>query len=230
MAPVTRAALVHVARARWALVGFPATAAGPAAPLRVGEWVEGSRLQRARWVGPLLASSAREVDEVLSGQAGGRVGYGVRRAAALVQSRLCPEEDLLCALGRAEGGVAVHAPPSLGDCEARAQVQQLAAARLARHRVRLYAAVALAPLTAALTVLPGPNVFLAYNLFRVYRNAAALRGARRLAERPEAVRVVADEALAEGADAADPSLRLLQRAETHAALAPLVDALRRLRR
>src|SRR3954467_8174562 len=50
-----------------------------------------------------------------------------------------------------------------------------------QHQKMMYVWGAAVPLTSMMTVLPGPNVFLAWNAFRLYSHYRALQGVRHLA-------------------------------------------------
>jgi hypothetical protein len=69
--------------------------------------------------------------------------------------------------------------------------------RLARHRGRLLVCVLLLPVTALLTILPGPNIFFFWNVYRLICHHLAGRGAKRLLHR-EGVRLTSFMARMEG--------------------------------
>lgn len=52
--------------------------------------------------------------------------------------------------------------------------------RLAHHRFYCWCLIGLLPLSASAAVLPGPNVFVAYNLYRLYGHAMAKKGVEEL--------------------------------------------------
>lgn len=56
------------------------------------------------------------------------------------------------------------------------QLQELVSAQVPQQRLWTGINVALIPITAAMGVLPGPNLFLVYNAFRLYSRWRALKG------------------------------------------------------
>jgi hypothetical protein len=52
----------------------------------------------------------------------------------------------------------------------------LVQSRTGKHRTGLYTSIACLPLSAALSILPAPNVFIAWNLLRVFSHYRALQG------------------------------------------------------
>eukprot|EP01027_Heterolobosea_sp_BB2_P006560 GEZU01009898.1.p1 GENE.GEZU01009898.1~~GEZU01009898.1.p1 ORF type:complete len:214 (-),score=17.34 GEZU01009898.1:371-1012(-) len=67
-------------------------------------------------------------------------------------------------------------PSSLDERLIRRRIRLIANKRLKQHMYWGLASAALIPLSAALTIIPGPNVVLAYNAFRLYSHYKAYNG------------------------------------------------------
>jgi len=70
----------------------------------------------------------------------------------------------------------IHYPASIGFRRAQRYSQIFIRQRMAYHRQWMIANSLLIPITFAATILPGPNIFLAYNLYRLYGHYQAYRG------------------------------------------------------
>ncbi|KAJ3414517.1 hypothetical protein HDV05_006519 [Chytridiales sp. JEL 0842] len=76
--------------------------------------------------------------------------------------------------------VPLHHPSHIPPSTLLPNLQSLIQRRLPFHRRLLIQSTCLIPFTAALSVLPGPNVFLLYNVVRVVDHYKALRGCQTL--------------------------------------------------
>ncbi|KAF2075093.1 hypothetical protein CYY_003613 [Polysphondylium violaceum] len=70
----------------------------------------------------------------------------------------------------------IHYPSSIGLRRAQRYSSIFIRQRMAYHRQWMIANSLLIPITFAATILPGPNIFLAYNLYRLYGHYQAYRG------------------------------------------------------
>jgi hypothetical protein len=61
----------------------------------------------------------------------------------------------------------IHFPPSLTETEVASKILKIIRERKSSHKRYAFIWVLLVPITFAMTVLPGPNVFLAFNAYRV---------------------------------------------------------------
>ncbi|KAL2642504.1 hypothetical protein R1flu_010091 [Riccia fluitans] len=95
-------------------------------------------------------------------------------------SRLCPTESLLKAIHKDTGLVEIVYPDSISSRLVRRRVRHLAMSGEIVHRRYMYGSVALLPFSVLMGILPLPNVFLAWNLFRAYSHWRALQGSKRL--------------------------------------------------
>ncbi|KAJ3020235.1 hypothetical protein HKX48_001123 [Thoreauomyces humboldtii] len=80
----------------------------------------------------------------------------------------------------------VHHPTSIASLEARSHLTALILRRKAYHHGRLKFCFAALPFSSLFMILPGPNVPLAWNLFRLYSHWRALQGAHTLTKLHEA--------------------------------------------
>lgn len=72
----------------------------------------------------------------------------------------------------------IYPPSLLSEAQIRQYIKQdLLEHRLPYHKKYRKLSIFMIPLSALMGILPGPNVFLAYNLFRVYSHDKAVRGA-----------------------------------------------------
>ncbi|KAJ3318644.1 hypothetical protein HDU76_000775 [Blyttiomyces sp. JEL0837] len=76
--------------------------------------------------------------------------------------------------------IPLHHPTHLSPSDLQRTLHELVIRRIPYHQRNLRLAILLTPFTAALSILPGPNVFLLYNLVRVYDHYRAYNGATAL--------------------------------------------------
>lgn len=181
-----------VSRTRWVYCvvgvaddGAGASGATPTTRTTAGGWRQGSedalrrlgrRLQRE--AGAFWADAAAAPRESVKG----RVHALVDGALARVPSEETFLRDIAAGLDAVPQPLQVHYPDSVGLDAMRAQLHALADVGASYHRRWLIASAAALPFTFALTVIPGPNVFLYYNVYRTFSHWRALSGARALAE------------------------------------------------
>jgi hypothetical protein len=122
-----------------------------------------------------------------------RFGRAVKRGYRALTRKRSLREDLLRELGE-ESRLVVRYPSALGVEAAREALQKLLERFRRKHRRWLIANGALLPLGAVLTLVPGPNVFVAYLGWRALTHHRAGRGSR-AALASEEIRFEADEVL-----------------------------------
>jgi hypothetical protein len=83
--------------------------------------------------------------------------------------------------------LSVHHPAALPSTAASEYLRSYLATRLSHHTTWTYVCVALLPVTACAVILPGPNVFLAWNAFRLYGHYQAKLGVTELQQMQQAV-------------------------------------------
>lgn len=134
----------------------------------------GGRLRR--W---LIEGPARWGAEGIPWQPRGPVAQRLRDALQRLLTRLQrgrdPAEPLLLRLGLLGAGEDIEVEPPSATRVLRVLLRRA----LGRHGLGLLLNVLLLPLTVLLTLVPGPNVFLLWNAYRLVGHALALRGAQR---------------------------------------------------
>jgi len=113
------------------------------------------------------------------------LGY-LKRMVSALQRQVDPTESLLKSLARWHGAnearqrteIEVLFPAKLSVHQVRSALPQLVAARTRQHQYLLCGSALLLPVTLAMGFLPGPNVFFAWNVYRLYSHFQALRGGR----------------------------------------------------
>lgn len=107
-----------------------------------------------------------------------RFWRGIRRIWLWLEQWTHPAEGLLRALAHADTVEIIH-DGELDDDTVRAHWTSWLEARLAVHQRGVWINIALLPLTLLLGLLPGPNIFIAWNAIRLYVHWQARRGGRR---------------------------------------------------
>ncbi len=107
-----------------------------------------------------------------------RFWRGIRRVWLWLEQWTHPAEGLLRALAHADTVEIIH-DGELDDDTVRAHWMNWLDARLAVHQRGVWVNTALLPLTLLLGLLPGPNIFVAWNAIRLYVHWQARRGGRR---------------------------------------------------
>lgn len=122
----------------------------------------------------LARARASYHEAVARAEAGGR--DWLSQAISFLRRGVDPSEPLLHAL-RTASRIEVLFPPQAGLRRTRRYLRRFLRVRLAAHRLGLLLNVALLPLTALLTLLPGPNVFFFWNAYRLLAHALCGSGA-----------------------------------------------------
>ncbi|KAK5826895.1 SPAC23H3.12c: Uncharacterized protein C23H3.12c [Gossypium arboreum] len=102
-------------------------------------------------------------------------GFGLQLLA-----RVKPSEILLKSISKEVTNVRITYPPSLNSRLVRRRLRHIAMRGTVLHRKYFYGSVTLLPLTAALAVLPLPNIPFFWVLFRTYSHWRALQGSEKL--------------------------------------------------
>jgi hypothetical protein len=139
---------------------------------------------------------------------GARTGV-LGRARALVDklnSRVDPTEPMLRHM-RSARQIEVVYPSDISARFVQRRLRLLLLNKTASHRRWIYINSALLPLTGAMTLIPGPNVFFAWNAYRLFSHVLALRGGQRVLSGAADVKYSPNETLNE---ILDPEARLEQ--------------------
>jgi hypothetical protein len=110
-----------------------------------------------------------------------RIWVWTRAILRRLERLIHPYESLLRTLNEDADITIVH-PENADPDEVRRHWEALLRRRLAVHRRGIILNVCLLPVTSAAMLLPGPNVFIAWNALRLYGHLTARRGARRALE------------------------------------------------
>lgn len=125
------------------------------------------------WLRGKAARAWRSVEAAEGGVRG-----GVRRVIDTLNSRVDPTEPMLRRILSARA-VEITYPSGISHHYVRRRLRLLLVNKTATHRRWAYINGALLPLTMAMTVVPGPNVFLAWNGYRLFSHIRAWRGGQR---------------------------------------------------
>lgn len=126
-----------------------------------------------RWVRDTVTRAWRSVEEAESGFRG-----RVRKIVDKLNSRVDPTEPMLRRIVSAKA-VEITYPSGISPQYVRRRLRLLLLHKTSVHRRWVYINAALLPVTMALTVIPGPNVFLAWNGYRLFSHFRAWRGGQR---------------------------------------------------
>ena len=99
----------------------------------------------------------------------------VRGILERLNSRVDPTEPFLRRLRSAETVEIVH-PPDVSPRFVRRKLRLLLLRKTIKHRRGMYLNISLLPLSIAATLIPGPNVFLFWNGYRLVSHVLALKG------------------------------------------------------
>ena len=158
---------IHVYRRHWEFYPEDETAAVETdAPEESGGFV--------RWVARASSKAWRSVHEAETGVFG-----AIRRTIDRLNSRVDPTEPMLQRIRKAER-LEVTYPSGISPQYARRRLRLLLLHKTATHRRWIVINSLLIPLTAAAGVVPGPNVFLAWNGYRLVSHINAWRGGQRV--------------------------------------------------
>eukprot|EP01132_Coremiostelium_polycephalum_P005740 gene5740-7139_t len=128
--------------------------------------------------------SRKEIDESESGKG---VKGKLKSILKYLEDRIHPEEtilqqftkindnNLVLSCGKSTA-LTVYYPASIGQRRAHRYSRVVVRQRIQHHKLWIGINMLLIPVTFAATILPGPNVFLAYNLYRLYGHYQALKG------------------------------------------------------
>ena len=103
----------------------------------------------------------------------------VRRVLDTLNARVDPTEPMLRRFRKAPEVVVTY-PSGISPQYARRRLRLLLLNKTASHRRWMFINGAMLPLTAAMTLVPGPNVFFAWNGYRLLAHLFALRGGQRV--------------------------------------------------
>jgi hypothetical protein len=156
-------AFVYEDRHRWAFLPVKEEAATPTE-------------ENGRTLAWFTQAQARYREAVARAEAGGR--DWLSQAISWMRRGVDPSEPLLYAL-RTTPQIEILFTPQAGPRRTRRYLRRFLTGRLAAHRLGLLLNVALLPLTALLTPLPGPNVFFFWNAYRLLAHLLCGSGASR---------------------------------------------------
>ena len=120
----------------------------------------------------------------------------LRKILDTLNSRVDPTEPMLRRFRKAPEVVVTY-PSGISPQYARRRLRLLLLNKTASHRRWMIINGAMLPLTAAMTLLPGPNVFFAWNGYRLLAHLFALRGGQRVLSGQVAVTFMPNEELNE---------------------------------
>lgn len=132
----------------------------------------------APWLNRRLQRLLRELAAFEATPPSGRISDWLRQALHWLRARTDPHEPLLLRLRTAKIAD-IRYPDSAGARRAHRVLRWFLRAQLGRLRLGIVLNLLLLPLTAVLTLVPGPNVFLFWNGYRLVIHVLCARGARR---------------------------------------------------
>ena len=137
--------------------------------------IEAEEAQRSwmRWVRNSVSRAWKSVEEAESGVRG-----RIRKVIDSLNSRVDPTEPMLRRIHAART-VEITYPSGISPHYVRRRLRLLLLNKTSIHRRWIYINTAILPLTMALTVIPGPNIFLAWNGYRLFSHIRAMRGGQR---------------------------------------------------
>jgi hypothetical protein len=157
---------IHVYRRHWEF--YPED---EAVELEDAESEEGGFI---RWVARKSTRAWRAVHEAETGALG-----GIRRIIDRLNSRVDPTEPMLQRIRKA-GTLEITYPSGISPHYVRRRLRLMLLHKTHTHRRWIVLNGLLVPLTAAMGVVPGPNVFLAWNGYRLISHINAWRGGQRV--------------------------------------------------
>lgn len=143
--------------------------------------------------------SAYEATRGAIDRAHGGLLLPVQRLIRYLESKIDPHETLLIEVRKAQAVEIVY-PPPLGEKRVRRFFRRFINCQVRYHGRWMIINFLLLPLTGALTVLPGPNVFFGWNAFRLVCHYLAYDGGRRVQRGQCQVRFVPDQTLIDVVD------------------------------
>lgn len=135
-------------------------------------------LEPQRWFLRKLKSAYETTRRAIDRADGGLV-LPVQRLIRYLESKIDPHESLLIQLRKAQRVVIIY-PPSLGEKRVRRFFRRFISCQVRYHGRWMIIDFFLLPLTGAMAILPGPNVFFGWNAFRLIRHYLAYHGGRRV--------------------------------------------------
>ncbi len=127
-----------------------------------------------RWLSRSTSRAWRAVHEAEAGALG-----AMRRVLDRLHSRVDPTEPMLHRIRRAPA-LEVLYPSGISPNYARRRLRLLVLHKTAEHRRWIVINSLMIPVTTVMGLLPGPNVFLAWNGYRLFSHIRAWRGGQRI--------------------------------------------------
>ncbi len=127
-----------------------------------------------RWLSRTSARAWKAVHEAETGVLG-----AMRRILDRLHSKVDPTEPMLHRIRRARK-IEVMYPSGISPAYARRRLRLLVMHKTAAHRRWMIINSLMIPVTSAMMVVPGPNVFLAWNGYRLFSHIRAWRGGQRV--------------------------------------------------
>jgi len=137
--------------------------------------VEAGQRTWLTWLGRTISRTWKSIERPRSDGSPSRI----RRILDSLHARVDPTEPMLRRFRKAHH-VEVTYPSGISPQYARRRLRLLLLDKTATHRRWMVINGAMLPVTIALGVLPGPNVFLAWNGYRLLAHMFALRGGQRV--------------------------------------------------
>jgi hypothetical protein len=138
------------------------------------EEAEGSQRGLLRWLQRTSVGAWRAVHAAETGMLG-----MTRRVLDRLHSRVDPTEPMLHRIRKA-GALEVTYPSGISPHYVRRRLRLLLLHKTMAHRRWIIINSLLIPVTCAMTIVPGPNVFLAWNGYRLFSHIRAWRGGQRV--------------------------------------------------
>jgi hypothetical protein len=129
------------------------------------------------WLHLIKRSALRAWRSVEGAESGMRLR--IRRIIERLNKRVDPTEPMLRRIRHAPA-VEITYPSGISEAYVRRRLRLLLLHKTHRHRRGIYLNAALIPLTAAMGLFPGPNVFLAWNGYRLFSHIRAWHGGQRV--------------------------------------------------
>ena len=127
-----------------------------------------------RWLLRTSARAWRAAHEAETGLLG-----AMRRVLDRLHSRVDPTEPMLHRIRKAQA-LEITYPSGISPHYVRRRLRLLLLHKTATHRRRIIVNSLMIPVTCAMTIVPGPNVFLAWNGYRLFSHIRAWRGGQRV--------------------------------------------------
>ncbi|RMG53285.1 MAG: hypothetical protein D6723_07360 [Acidobacteria bacterium] len=155
-------------------------------------------LEPQRWFLRKLKSTYEATRRAIDRADGGLL-LPVQHLIRYLESKIDPHESLLIQLRKAQV-VEIIYPPSLGEKRVRRFFRRFINCQVRYHGRWMIVDFFLLPLTGAMAILPGPNVFFGWNAFRLICHYLAYDGGRRVQRGLCRIRFVPDQTLLDAID------------------------------